>query len=175
MPTLRPHERLVGTHDAFHVNNAKQCSLQPSDNGHGHTWPAKGTLFGTIAGAHTMYSYRVLFLKTNTPRDGARHKGSSTAGWLKRRTKRSIVDNATSGHAPTPRAWSIETGQCSAARTPPRAVPPWRWRDQEAARSDRRDAPSSVPVTSQWHAQDGAGQPARTAWPPRRHPGRGSS
>ena len=74
MPTLRPHERLVGTHDAFHVNNAKQCSLQPSDNGHGHTWPAKGTLFGTIAGAHTMYSYRVLFLKTNTPRDGARHK-----------------------------------------------------------------------------------------------------
>ena len=31
----------------------------------------------------------------------------------------------------------------------------------------------SVPVTSQWCAQDGAGQPARTAWPPRRHPSRG--
>ena len=31
---LRPHERLVGTHYAFHVNNAKHCSLQPSDDGH---------------------------------------------------------------------------------------------------------------------------------------------
>ena len=31
---LRPHERLVWTHYAFHVNNAKQCSLQPSDDGH---------------------------------------------------------------------------------------------------------------------------------------------
>lgn len=31
---LRPHERLVGTHYSFHVNNAKHCSLQPSDDGH---------------------------------------------------------------------------------------------------------------------------------------------
>ena len=31
---LRPHERLVWTHYAFHVNNTKQCSLQPSDDGH---------------------------------------------------------------------------------------------------------------------------------------------
>ena len=34
-------------------------------------------------------------------------------GPLNNRTKRSIVDNATSGHAPTPRAWSLQTGQCS--------------------------------------------------------------
>ena len=101
--------------------------------------------------------------------------GSSTAGSLNNRTKRSIVDNATSGIAPPPRAWSIQTGQCSAARTPPRAVRPSRWRDHEAARSNRRESPSSVPVTSQWCAQDGGGQPARTAWPPRRHPSRGSS
>ena len=30
MPMLRPHERLVWTPGTFHVNNAKQCSLQPS-------------------------------------------------------------------------------------------------------------------------------------------------
>ena len=65
----------------------------------------------------------------------------------------------------------------TAARTPPRAVPPWRWRDQEAARSDRRDAPSSVPVTSQWHAHEGAGQAARYTMtsPSRRQHSRGSS
>ena len=34
MPMLRPHERLVGTHYSFYVNNAKHCSLQPSDDGH---------------------------------------------------------------------------------------------------------------------------------------------
>jgi hypothetical protein len=70
---------------------------------------------------------------------------------------------------------SVQTGQCSAARTdtPPRAVRPSRWRDHEAARSNRRESPGSVPVASQWCAQDGAGQPARTAWPPRRHPSRG--
>ena len=38
-----------------------------------------------------------------------------------------------------------------------------RQRDQQAARSNRRESLISVPVTSQWHAQDGAGQPARTA------------
>eukprot|EP00964_Phaeocystis_antarctica_P064802 scaffold39023_cov36-Phaeocystis_antarctica.AAC.1 len=36
---------------------------------------------------------------------------STTPRW----TKRSIVDNTTSGIAPPPRAWSIQTGQCSAA------------------------------------------------------------
>eukprot|EP00964_Phaeocystis_antarctica_P117509 scaffold81337_cov25-Phaeocystis_antarctica.AAC.1 len=36
-------------------------------------------------------------------------------------------------------------------------------RDQEAARSNRRDALNSGSVTSQWRAQEGAGQPARTA------------
>ena len=50
-------------------------------------------------------------------------KGSSTASVLVMATKRSIVHNVTSGIAPPPRAWSIQTGQCSAARTPPRAVP----------------------------------------------------
>jgi hypothetical protein len=40
-------------------------------------------------------------------------------------------------------------GQCSAARTPPRAVRPSRWRDQEAARSNRRASLVPVPVTSQ--------------------------
>ena len=104
-----------------------------------------------------------------------RLRGSSTASRLVTATKRSIVDNATSGIAPPPRAWSIQTGQCSAARTPPRAVRPSRWRDQEAARSNRRESPSSALVTSQWCAQDGGDQPARTAWPPRRHPSRGSS
>ena len=100
---------------------------------------------------------------------------SSTSGPTVMATKRSIVDNATSGIAPPPRAWSIQTGQCSGTRPPLGAVSPSRKRDHEAARSNRRDAPSSVPVTSQWCAQDGAGQPARTAWPPRRHPSRGSS
>ena len=90
-------------------------------------------------------------------------------------TKRSIVDNANPGIASPPCAWSIQMGQCSAARTPPRAVRPSRWRDHEAARSNRRESPGSVPVTSQWCAQDGAGQTARTSWPPRRHPSRGSS
>ena len=101
--------------------------------------------------------------------------GSSTAGPLNNRTKRSIVDNARRGIAPPPRAWSIEKGGLAVARTPLRVVPLSSQRDQEAARSNRREALSSVPVTSQWHAQDGAGQPARTAWPPRRHPSRGSS
>ena len=105
----------------------------------------------------------------------SRLPGSSTAGLLVTATKRSIVDNATSGNAPPPRAWSIHTGQCSITRPPPGAVLLPRQRDHEAARSNRRDALISVPVTSQWCAQDGAGQPARTAWPPRRHPSRGSS
>ena len=95
---------------------------------------------------------------------------------IKRRqnVRSSNVDNARRGIAPPPRAWSIQMGQCSAARTPPRAVRPSRWRDQEAARSNRRESLISVPVTSQWCAQDGGDQPARTAWPPRRHPSRGS-
>eukprot|EP00964_Phaeocystis_antarctica_P106096 scaffold71024_cov60-Phaeocystis_antarctica.AAC.2 len=93
-------------------------------------------------------------------RTNRRMSSSSTASVLETAAKRSIAHNATSGHAPPLRAWSIETGQCSAARTPPRAVPPSRSRDQEAARSNRRDAPSSVPVTSQWHAQEGDVQPA---------------
>eukprot|EP00964_Phaeocystis_antarctica_P049804 scaffold28850_cov65-Phaeocystis_antarctica.AAC.2 len=38
------HERLVGTRPGFHVNNAKQCSLQPSPSTRtGHTWAAKCT------------------------------------------------------------------------------------------------------------------------------------
>jgi hypothetical protein len=37
------------------------------------------------------------------------------AGPLKTRTKRSIVDNATSGIAPPPRAWSIQTGRLAVA------------------------------------------------------------
>ena len=84
------------------------------------------------------------------------------------RTKRPIAHNATSGIASPPRAWSIETGQCSAARTPPRAVRPSGWRDQEAARSNRRESPSSVSVTSQWHAVEGADQAARMPCPPYR-------
>ena len=44
--------------------------------------------------------------------------GGSTAGTTVTATKRSIAHNATSGIASPPRAWSIETGQCSAARTP---------------------------------------------------------
>eukprot|EP00964_Phaeocystis_antarctica_P085652 scaffold54137_cov67-Phaeocystis_antarctica.AAC.6 len=42
-------------------------------------------------------------------------------------------------------------------------------------RANRREGPSSVLVTSQWHAQESAGQPARTAWAPYRHPSQGSS
>jgi hypothetical protein len=38
--------------------------------------------------------------------------------------------------------------------SPPRAVRPSRWRDQEAARSNRRASLVSVPVTSQWCAQE---------------------
>ena len=92
-------------------------------------------------------------------------------------TKRSIVDNARRGLAPPPRAWSIETGQCSGTRPPLGAVSPSRKRDHEAARSNRRDAPSSVPVTSQWHAHEGAGQAARYTMtsPSRRQHSRGSS
>jgi len=47
-------------------------------------------------------------------------------------------------------------GPCSVARTPPRAVRPSRWRDQEAARSNRRESLVSVRVTSQWCAQENA-------------------
>ena len=34
VPVLCPHERAVWTCAAFHVNNAKQCSFQPSDDPH---------------------------------------------------------------------------------------------------------------------------------------------
>ena len=101
--------------------------------------------------------------------------GCSTAGWLVTATKRSIAHNATSGRAPPPRAWSIETGQCSGTWRPPGAVFVPRQRDQEAARSNRREGPSSVLVTSQWCAQEGDVQPARTPWPPRRQHSQGSS
>jgi hypothetical protein len=57
-------------------------------------------------------------------------------------------------------------GQCSAARTPPRAVRPSRSRDQEAAPSNRRESLIPVPVTSQWCAQEASDQAARTPWPP---------
>ena len=46
-------------------------------------------------------------------------------------TQRSVVRNTTSGIASPPRAWSIETGQCSGTRPPPGAVSPSRKRDQE--------------------------------------------
>ena len=50
-------------------------------------------------------------------------------------------------------------GQCSGTRPPPGAVCPSRKRDQEAARSNRRASPSSVPVTtSHWCAQEAADQ-----------------
>jgi hypothetical protein len=71
------------------------------------------------------------------------HLGCSTASALETVTKRSIVHNANPGIAPPPCAWSIQTRQCSAACTPPRAVRPSRWRDQEAARSNRRASPQS--------------------------------
>ena len=82
-------------------------------------------------------------------------------GPLNNRTKRSIVDNATSGHAPTPRAWSLQTGQCSGEHGDHLETTRGRVRaasarsHQEAARSNRRVAPSSVPMTSQWCAQEG--------------------
>jgi hypothetical protein len=50
-------------------------------------------------------------------------------------------------------AWGIEMGQCSGTRPPPGAVSPSRKREQEAARSNRRESLESrvsVPVTSQW-------------------------
>jgi hypothetical protein len=101
--------------------------------------------------------------------------GCSTAGRAVMATKRSLFDNRNPGIAPPPCAWSIEMGQCSAARTPPRAVRPSRWRDQEAARSNRRATPVSVRVTSQWCAQEAADQAARTPWLPGRQHGRGPS
>jgi hypothetical protein len=79
------------------------------------------------------------------------------------------------GIAPPPCAWSIEMGQCSGTRPPPGAVSPSRKRDQEAARSNRRASLVPVPVTSQWCAQEAAGQAARTPWPPGRQHGRGPS
>ena len=90
--------------------------------------------------------------------------GCSTASVLVTRaaTKRSIVHNARRGIAPQPCAWSIEMGQCLGTRPPPGAVSPSRSRDQEAARSNRREDLSSVPVTSQWCAQEAADQAART-------------
>ena len=94
--------------------------------------------------------------------------GCPTASVLVMATKRSIVDNATSGIAPRPRAWSIQTGQCSGTRRPPGAVFVPRQRDQQAARSNRRDALISALVTYQWRAQEGGDQPARSPWPPRR-------
>jgi hypothetical protein len=63
----------------------------------------------------------------------------------------------------------------SVARTPLWAVPLSSQRDQKAAPSNRRANLVSVAVTSQWCAQEAAGQAARTPWPPRRQHGRGSS
>ena len=105
--------------------------------------------------------------------DPAEPEGSSTSGWLVMATTRSIVHNANPGIASPPCAWSIETGQCSAARTPPWAVRPSRWPDQEAARLNRSASLLSVPVTSQGCAQEAADQAARTRWPPGRQHGRG--
>ena len=59
-------------------------------------------------------------------------------GWSARKTERSIAHNARRGVASPPRAWSIGTGQCSAARTPSRAVRPLKLRDQEAALKQER-------------------------------------
>ena len=101
--------------------------------------------------------------------------GSSTASLLEMATKRSLFDNARRGIAPPPCAWSIEMGQCSRTWRPPGAVSPSRKRDQEAARSNRRESLVSVPVTSQWCAQEAADQAARTRWPPGRQHGRGPS
>ena len=81
-------------------------------------------------------------------------------GWSDR-TKRSIVHNVRRGIASPPRAWSIEMGGLTVARTPLWVVPLSSQRDQEAERSNRRESLSSVPVTSQWHAQEGADQAAR--------------
>ena len=87
-------------------------------------------------------------------RDTTSVGGCSTAGPTVTATKRSIAHNATSGIASPPRAWSIATGQCSGTCPPPgAAVSSSSKRDQEAARSNRRESPSSVLVTSQWCAQ----------------------
>jgi hypothetical protein len=83
-------------------------------------------------------------------------RGRSTAGRAVTATKRSIVHNARRGIAPPPCAWSIEMGQCLGTRPPPGAVSPSRSQDQEAARSNRRASLISVPVTSQWCAQEAA-------------------
>ena len=88
-------------------------------------------------------------------------------------TLQEIVDNARRGIAPPPRAWSIQTGQCSAARTPPRAVRPSRWRDQEAARSNRRAPGFSSGDVSVLRARGCWPSSARTPWPPRRQHSRG--
>ena len=92
--------------------------------------------------------------------------GSSTASVLEMATKRLLFDNARRGIAPPPCAWSIEMGQRSRTWRPPGAVSPSRKRDQETARSNRRESLVSVPVTSQWCAQEAADQAARTRWPP---------
>ena len=49
-------------------------------------------------------------------------------------------------------------GQCSRTWRPPGAVLLPHQRDQEAARSNRRESLVSVPVTSQWCAQEAADQ-----------------
>ena len=83
-------------------------------------------------------------------------------GWSARKTERSIAHNARRGVASPPRAWSIGTGQCSAARTPSRAVRPLKFaRSGSRALKQERVPHLSVPVTSQWHAQEDAGQPLR--------------
>ena len=48
-------------------------------------------------------------------------------------------------------------------------------RGDEAAPSNRRESLISALVTSQWCAQEGGDQPARSPWPPRRQHSRGPS
>jgi len=71
-------------------------------------------------------------------------RGRSTSGWLKTAATRSVVHNARRGIAPPPCTWSIETGQCSAARTPPRAVrPSARGGEIRRPRAQTGESPSS--------------------------------
>ena len=93
--------------------------------------------------------------------------GSSTAGMLVMATKSSIVDNARRGIARRRSALGVYKRHNARPHARHLGLCGRRGGEIMRPRAQTGESLISVPVTSQWCAQDGAGQPARTAWPPR--------
>ena len=92
--------------------------------------------------------------------------------WFTQKPDKTLVrEKRKPGRVSTPRAWSIDMRHSSAARTPPRAVPPSNRRDHEAARSNSRAALVSASVVDGRHVDDGGDQAARSPLARHRHHG----